>query len=87
MLLCHDICSDKNFIKKYFHRDAFMYALTEVNEKLEREKMELLTGKSSKTGAAGEKSSSGKIEWSTDELALLIKAVNLFPAGKKKTAL
>jgi hypothetical protein len=43
----------------------------------------LLTGKSSKIGSAGEKSSSGKIEWSTDELALLIKAVNLFPAGKK----
>ena len=60
-----------------------MYALSEVNEKLEREKMELLTGKTTKSGAAGDKSG-GKPEWSSDELALLIKAVNLFPAGKTK---
>ncbi len=38
--------------------------------------------KTSKGSTGAEKSSGGGPPWSTEELSLLIKAVNLFPAGK-----
>lgn len=51
-----------------------------MNEKTEQEKRELLSGAASKPAASG--GSSGKAKtWSTEETQLLIKAVNLFPAG------
>ena len=61
-------------------KPAYLEAIQSVNDKLEKEKMEMMakSGKSS-----SEKGSGGKGEpWSNDELSLLIKAVNLFPAGK-----
>lgn len=57
----------------------FTKAVNTLNEKLEKEKLELV-GKAAKGGSTTEKSSAAK-QWSSDELSLLIKAVNLFPAG------
>ena len=58
---------------------VFSKAVSDLNEKLEREKLEVLE-KAAKGASASEKSASSK-PWSNDELAHLIKAVNLFPAG------
>ena len=58
---------------------VFVNAVTNLNEKLEKEKLELVE-KATKGATSGEKSSSAK-PWSSEELAHLIKAVNLFPAG------
>merc|ERR1712150_163204 len=58
--------------------DIFSAVVKKFNEKLEEERLEAaqMTNKSSESG----KKSFG-IEWETEELQLLIKSVNLFPAG------
>ena len=63
-------------------RSIFIEAYTDLNAKLEKEKLATME-KASGTSAKGSQGSSQKIkgDWSNDELALLIKAVNLFPAG------
>ena len=61
-------------------KTVFINAVHSLNEKLEKEKLELLE-KATKGSSASEKTLATK-PWSSDELALLIKAVNLFPAGK-----
>ena len=58
--------------------DIFCAVVKKFNEKLEEERLEAaqMTNKSSESG----KSKVGS-EWETEELQLLIKSVNLFPAG------
>ena len=59
-------------------KETFINALKEYNDKMEEERLEAasMTIKSA-DGGKGKTSS----EWSTEELQLLIKSVNLFPAG------
>jgi len=63
-------------------RFVFIEAYTNLNDKLEKEKLETIE-KASGGSSKGSVSTSGKGlgNWSDDELALLIKAVNLFPSG------
>ena len=58
---------------------VFAKAVDDLNEKLEKEKLDALE-KATKGSSGAEKSSASK-PWSSDDLALIIKAVNLFPAG------
>ena len=59
-------------------KDIFLSALKKFNDKLEEERMEAaqMTSKSTEGGK-----SKSNVEWNTEELQLLIKSVNLFPAG------
>lgn len=52
-----------------------------MNEKLEAEKQQQLEEMASK--GTGDKSSKGGKQWSEMELQILIKGVNVFPAGTK----
>jgi len=59
-------------------RAVFLDAVNALNSRLEKERGQMVdTGKGSK----GEKSVKSGKEWSTEEIQLLIKAVNVFPAG------
>merc|ERR1712212_1454058 len=59
-------------------REVFIKEMNKLNNKMEEERKEeaQMTGKTSAEG--GSKAGS---EWSTEELQLMIKAINLFPAG------
>eukprot|EP00096_Caligus_rogercresseyi_P009601 TRINITY_DN3281_c0_g1_i1.p1 TRINITY_DN3281_c0_g1~~TRINITY_DN3281_c0_g1_i1.p1 ORF type:complete len:622 (-),score=203.88 TRINITY_DN3281_c0_g1_i1:163-2028(-) len=59
---------------------AFRQKVKSMNHKLEKETIEMVENAQSKN-TGGDVGPSGGVEWSPDELALLIKAVNLFPAG------
>ena len=63
-------------------RTIFLDAVETLNERLDKEKMDMVTGGGSGAKGGASKGVAGAPEWSSDELSLLIKAVNLFPAGK-----
>lgn len=52
-----------------------------LNEKIEKEKRELLGGGANKTDSTAASSGSKSKNWAAEEITHLIKAVNLFPAG------
>jgi len=60
-------------------REVFLGEVSALNSRLEEERG-MMVDRSSK-GVKGEKGASKTREWSHDEQQLLIKAVNLFPAG------
>lgn len=65
-------------------RVAFLQAMEETERRIERERQELMESATRAcgggSGAAG-RSKKGSAPWTHDQLQLLIKAVNVFPAG------
>ncbi|XP_076448534.1 dnaJ homolog subfamily C member 2-like [Babylonia areolata] len=72
-------CGDRDRAK-----EAFLAKVAELQDQLDRDKRQHLeaANKSSSGGGSGGGSGDRKA-WSDDELQMLIKAVNLFPAGTK----
>ncbi len=58
----------------------FTKAVDDLNDRLEKEKLNMVE-KATKGAAGGADKPGASRPWSSEELALLIKAVNLFPAG------
>lgn len=65
-------------------RVAFLQAMEETERRIERERQELMESATRAcgggSGATG-RSKKGSAPWTHDQLQLLIKAVNVFPAG------
>jgi len=63
-------------------RGVFQEAVQLMNAKLEKDKLDVMEKAQKGTGASqGSGANSGAAQWSTEELAAIVKAVNLFPAG------
>ncbi|XP_077986160.1 dnaJ homolog subfamily C member 2-like [Glandiceps talaboti] len=60
-------------------KTAYYEQVKYVNDEIEKEKQEMLQTKKGSSASGGRQSSSK--QWTDEELQLLIKAVNLFPAG------
>lgn len=63
-------------------RPALLRCIAEVDSRQEKERMETMEKSSKGSGGGADKSGGSGAAWSSDELSLLIKAVNLFPAGE-----
>ncbi|XP_070558793.1 dnaJ homolog subfamily C member 2-like [Ptychodera flava] len=59
-------------------KKAYLFKVEDVNRQIEQEKQEMLQTKKGSSSGGGSQSSK---QWSDEDLQLLIKAVNLFPAG------
>lgn len=62
-------------------KNGFIKAVKECEERLEKEKQALLEAATQKSGGGKKAVVEVNAEWTDDNLQLLIKAVNLFPAG------
>lgn len=62
-------------------KEAFLAKVTELQDQLDRDKRQHL--EAAQKSSAGGGGSGDRKAWSDDELQMLIKAVNLFPAGTK----
>ncbi|PSN57876.1 DnaJ subfamily C member 2 [Blattella germanica] len=63
-------------------RPAFLRAIEETERRIERERQELMESASRTCGSGAQgKNKKGSAPWSHEQLQLLIKAVNVFPAG------
>lgn len=60
-------------------RQVFLKEVKELDERLEKEKAELMN--SSQKSSAAQAETQGQKAWPADDVQLLVKAVNLFPAG------
>ena len=66
-------------------KSAFLAAVSRLNSRQEEEKRRMVeqSSKGASGGGGGERGGGkGGGNWSSDEMGLLIKAVNLFPAGE-----
>ncbi|XP_049845618.1 dnaJ homolog subfamily C member 2-like [Schistocerca gregaria] len=64
-------------------RSVYISAIEDTEKQIEEERQALLTASQRNSGASGAQGSrkGGQVNWSTEEIHVLIKAVNLFPAG------
>jgi DnaJ family protein C protein 2 len=76
----------EELITKLTHngRSAFLDAIDEMERRFERERQELMESATRSCGGGSGttgRSKKGSAPWTHDQLQLLIKAVNVFPAG------
>ncbi|XP_063229958.1 dnaJ homolog subfamily C member 2 [Bacillus rossius redtenbacheri] len=62
-------------------REAYLKAIHEVDQRIEKERRELMDKTKRQNGNDSERGKAGSAPWSQEQLQLLIKAVNIFPAG------
>lgn len=62
-------------------KNSFLNAVKECEDRLEKEKQAILEAAAQKSGSGKKSVVEVNAEWTDDNLQLLIKAVNLFPAG------
>lgn len=67
-------------LKNCFHKFLFFLQVESLNQQLEMEKQKLAASTQKSSTSSEEKSNNSK-PWSPDDLQLLVKGVNLFPAG------
>ena len=82
--ICIGLCSNLSQIEHLqcpLLWTVILFQLQTLNEKIEKEKKELLGGGTNKLESGGTSGGGKDKNWSAEEIQHLIKAVNLFPAG------
>lgn len=65
-----------------YRQEIFLEQINEMNQKIEEEKKQTLM-KSTTNGQPNSDNKSKSVNWTEDEIKLLVKSVSLFPAGTK----